>query len=105
MENNNSEKYNPNVFIARLQERLANNAMPTCRFCGGTEYYSGPQYVPMIATDVFDKVALKESIPAGAVVCKKCGHVELFALGALDLLPKRNASVIEKVEENDHAKA
>ncbi len=99
------EKYNSNVFITRLQERLANKAMPTCRFCGGTEYYSGPQYVPMIATDAFDKVALKESIPVGVVVCKKCGHVELFALGALDLLPKRNESVPQKVEEKDHAKA
>lgn len=90
MSDNEHEKkntYNADAFLSALMPRLVHGAFPPCPCCGGREFHSGPQYTPLLVSETIGRVQLTRSMPAGTVVCKKCGHIEFFALGALGLLP------------------
>lgn len=81
--------YDGDAFLSVLTSRLSHGQFHPCPCCGGREFYSGPQYTPLLVSENFGGVQLTRSMPAGTVICKKCGHIEFFALGALGLLPAK----------------
>ena len=48
------------------------------------------EFASITVNDNYEGIRIGTSIPAGIVICKKCGHIDLFALGALGLLPKKD---------------
>lgn len=78
-------------FLAALNEKA--REISSCRFCGKRKYGAVKQVTMLYVQDSFDSMAINRSIPCGAVVCEECGHVNLFALGALGLLPEEDKNV------------
>lgn len=66
--------------VATLDKKVRT---PNCRFCGANAYYSVDSRVTIYTEDVGSN-GRRKIIPAGALVCKQCGHIEFFALGILD---------------------
>lgn len=77
-------------FLDKLQKALVRPPFPTCPFCGGREFTSVKEFASITVNDNYEGIRIGTSIPAGIVICKKCGHIDLFALGALGLLPKKD---------------
>jgi len=84
--------YNPKKFIERLSEKMNGRNFPVCPYCGGQTFTSTDSAASVLIGKDLSSIYIGPSIPAGIVVCDKCGHIELFALGALGLLPKEEES-------------
>ena len=82
------KKYNNQEFIDTVMKRIRKNAFPTCPYCGGNSFSTPEQFASIIAGNELPGINLGVSIPSGMVICKNCGHIEFFALGALGLLSK-----------------
>ena len=80
------KKYNPEVFIKNITQKTLGGEIPNCQYCGGKKFTSTDKLASIFIGDDLDSVNLGPSIPAGMVICEKCGHVEFFALGALGML-------------------
>lgn len=82
----NKEEY-LNIFLESLNKT---GKAPNCRFCGSQEY-AALDSRGMVLLDEQNKDTTKVTIPAGVIVCKKCGHIDLFALGIFSptLMPKK----------------
>ncbi len=80
-------KYNATAFIAALKARMQSKTMPKCPFCGGNNFTT-PEQVATIPVGVsFNGLSVGQTAPCAMIVCTKCGHVDYFALGMLELLP------------------
>ena len=79
-------KYSPNKFIAALEQKINGHAFPACP-SGGAQQVTTTQRIAtiLIAADT-KNINLGPNIPAGMVICEKCGHIEFFAMGPLGLL-------------------
>ena len=75
-------------FVGALKTKLGNRFLPVCSFCGGTEFTTIKEFASINLNENFEGIRIGTSIPAGMIICKKCGHIDLFALGVLGLLPK-----------------
>lgn len=77
--------YNPQAFIKTISQKTEGKNI-ICPVCGGTKFTS-TEYLSsvLIGTDTKD-LNLGPTIPAGMLICQKCGHIDFFALGALGLL-------------------
>lgn len=84
-------KYDPKEFANRLTERCAAHPLRPCPFCGHQDYTSTEDFATILISNDHLNLSLGPNIPAGMVICKNCGHMDFFALGALDLLPKKEA--------------
>ena len=84
--------YNPNKFIEKLNEKMNGRNFPVCPYCGGQKFTSTDSAASVLIGKDLSSISIGPSIPAGIVICEKCGHIELFALGALGLLPKKEES-------------
>ena len=84
------KKYDQNEFISKLQEKMGRPGIPPCPFCGGNEFSAIDSYATLIINTDLNQVNIGPNIPAGIVVCNKCGHMEFFALGALGMLSKKD---------------
>lgn len=82
-------KFDPQQFTSKLISVLKTHSVPTCPFCGGNEFTSTNEFASITINNSFENIVIGQSIPAGMVICTKCGHIEFFALGALGLLPKK----------------
>lgn len=76
-------------FIDRVSNQMTKKPFPPCRFCGGNSFTTTDSMATILIGKDLDTVSLGPSIPAGMVICKKCGHIEFFALGALGMLPEK----------------
>lgn len=83
-------KYNPNLFIAEIENRINNGRVPQCRFCGGNRFTTTDSMATILIGKELNAVSIGPSVPAGMIVCEKCGHIDFFALGALGLLQKED---------------
>ena len=79
-------KYNPNEFIAALEKKLNGRKIPNCPYCGGDKFTTTQNFATILIGDDTKSINLGPSIPAGMVICEKCGHMEFFAMGSLGLL-------------------
>lgn len=84
--------YNPNKFIEKLNEKMAGRNLPNCPYCGGTNFSVTDSVASILIGKDLSSISIGPSIPAGVVVCTNCGHIDLFALGALGLLPQKEDS-------------
>ena len=85
-------KYNPNKFIAALGQKMNGDGFPSCPYCGGQKFTTTQNFATFLIAEDTQNINLGPNIPAGMVVCEKCGHIEFFAMGPLGLL---------NTEEND----
>lgn len=79
--------YNPKLFIESVMERMADSQVPICPYCGGEKFTTLSQYASILINDDLDSVSVGPSVPAGMLVCEKCGHIAFFSLGMLGILP------------------
>ncbi len=82
------KEYNAENFIKVLRERT-NNKEIKCDICGGNSFTTTEQFASIIIGKDLNSVQLGPQIPAGMLICEKCGHIDFFALGALNLLNKK----------------
>lgn len=84
-----SRIYDPDAFVKELTKRMGSRHMPNCPFCGNNAYTT-PQEVSTIPVGKnISGISIGQTAPCAMVVCTTCGHVDLFALGTLGLLPKK----------------
>ena len=81
--------YEPQAFIEALKSKTRNGVIPSCPYCGGTNFTTIQDYAAVPVQHDFGGVVLGQTVPLGMVICTKCGHVDFFALGALGILPKK----------------
>ena len=83
-------KYDPNLFITEIEKRINNGRVPQCRYCGGNKFTTTDSMASILIGKELHSVSLGPSVPAGMIVCEKCGHIDFFALGALGFLQKED---------------
>ena len=83
MENNFDQK----KFIEKLRVKFKNK-IPNCQFCGGNDFTVPTEISSVVLSKKINTMQLGLSMPAGMIVCTKCGHMSFFALGALGMLSK-----------------
>lgn len=88
-------KYEPQKFIDALSQKTPNKQL-ICPYCGGGQFTTPEEFASILINKEMSSINIGPTIPAGMIVCSKCGHIDFFALGALNLL--------EKKEENNDAK-
>ena len=81
-------KYEPQKFIDALNQKAPNKRL-TCPYCGGTQFTTPEEYASILISKEMSNINIGPTIPAGIIVCSKCGHMDFFALGALNLLEKK----------------
>lgn len=81
-----NEVYNPNAFIEKLKSKI-NSKFPHCPYCGCNIYTTPQELVTLPVGKQFRGMSLGQTAPCAMVVCTTCGHVDLFALGTLGLMP------------------
>lgn len=89
-------KFDQRRFAETLLKTIGSGEVPACSICGHKEFATPAEFAAIPISDSFSNLTLGPSVPAGVLVCKKCGHIELFALGVLGLIPV-------KQEEKAHA--
>lgn len=89
------KKYNPEEFVEALSKKMGTPNIRSCPFCHGNKFTTTQQYAAIVIGEGLDGLTLGPNIPAGMIICENCGHMDFFALGALELLKK---------EESDDAK-
>lgn len=90
--NDEKKKYDPREFTKLLNDKTGGRELPSCPFCGKSEYAAPQEMVPMIVSKQYEGLQLGPVIPTAPLICRNCGYVNFFALGALGLLPKENHS-------------
>ena len=68
------------------------HGFPSYPYCGGQKFTTTQNFATFLIAEDTQNINLGPNIPAGMVVCEKCGHIEFFAMGPLGLL---------NTEEND----
>lgn len=82
-------KFESQEFLKALDERTKGHAIPTCPFCGGSAFTVSSQVAKVIIGENIDEISIGSTIPSGVIVCKKCGHLNFFAIGALGMLGEK----------------
>ena len=80
--------YNPQSFINALQQKAPRMNL-VCPYCQGNQFTTTEDLASIIIGKELASINLGSSIPAGMIICQKCGHIDFFALGALGLLEKK----------------
>ena len=81
--------YNPEDFIKALALRMNNRGLPNCPYCGG-QHFTTTDSLATIMINKEDGINLGPYIPSGMAICKKCGHIEFFALKVLGLMSEED---------------
>ena len=81
------KSFNQTKFYEELKKRTKNK-FPNCQYCGGNSFTIPEEMSSIVLSKNIAELQLGLSMPAGMVVCTRCGHVEFFALGALGLIPR-----------------
>lgn len=79
-------KYNPQIFIDALSNKMGRRIVPACPYCGGQNFTSTDKFASILIGDETNSINIGPSIPSGMLICTNCGHIEFFALGSLGLL-------------------
>lgn len=82
------KQYEPRAFIENLNSRIQKQHGLICPFCGGDRFTTTENMATILVGQDFGNINIGPTVPAGMVICEKCGHVDFFALGVLGLLEK-----------------
>lgn len=85
-----NKKYDPQDFIKSLGKHTNGRSIPACPFCGSRNYTSTDSIATILINTEITGINIGPTIPSGILVCTQCGHIELFALGALGLLETKD---------------
>ena len=89
-------KYDPQKFISIIKDKTGGKRL-VCPFCNGSQFTTTEDFATVLIGKELSCISIGLSIPSGMIICQKCGHIDFFALGALDLLNNRE-------EDNDNGK-
>lgn len=81
-------KYDSKKFIDALSQKVSQNKL-ICPYCNGTQFTTPDEFASILMSKEMSSINIGPTIPAGMVVCQNCGHIDFFALGALNLLEKK----------------
>lgn len=84
-------KFDAHAFINKVLEQMPGSRVPHCPYCGGDEFTSLPQQASILISDDLDGIDLGPNVPAGMLICTKCGYISFFSLGVLGMLPSGGA--------------
>ena len=82
-------KYVPNDFIKKLSKVMKKN-FPTCPYCGGKHFNTTENFAVILVNNDYSSFNIGPSIPTGMVICENCGHIDFFALGALNKIKEED---------------
>ena len=85
------KKYNNQEFLEAINQKMGGHKVPQCPYCGGQKFTTPEQFASILIGDDLAGINLGPTVPAGMIICEKCGHIEFFALGLMDLLPKESS--------------
>lgn len=94
MVENRGEMFHSEDFVGALKAKLGDRFLPACSFCGRNEFTTVKEFASVNVNENFGGIRIGTSIPAGIVICKNCGHIDLFALGALGMLPQKDKEAV-----------
>lgn len=77
-------KYSSDEFKNALLKKL-NNKLPKCTMCGNDKYILSEDFTSLFSQNDLKSISIGKYVPAGVIICRNCGHIELFALGMLGL--------------------
>lgn len=81
-------RYSDSDFLNAIKQKCP---LPQpCPFCNSNGFVAIDKMAKLQVQTDTNGIYIGESIPCGVLICKNCGHVNLFALGALGLLPKND---------------
>lgn len=89
-------KYESQKFITAIKGKVGEKRL-TCPYCSGSQFTTTEDFAAVLIGKDFSSINIGLSIPSGMIICQKCGHIDFFALGVLDLLKN-------KEEENGNGK-
>lgn len=84
-------KYDSNLFIQAIINKLGDRPIPVCPFCGGQKYTTTNNLAAILIGDDVENLSLGPHIPSGMLICENCGHIDFFALGSLGLMEKEHS--------------
>ena len=83
------KEFDQNEFLQKLTPKLVGFRFQKCPYCGGERFTTTNEFASIVVSKSFEGLQIGNAIPAGMVICQNCGHIEFFALGALQMLPKK----------------
>lgn len=87
-----SNKFEPSKFVEALRKHTKSKPIPACPYCGNTQFTSTDSLASILIGKDCKSISIGPSIPAGMIICQQCGHIEFFALGALELLNQEDGA-------------
>lgn len=88
-------KFSESEFLEALQSKIVPSL--TCPICGGTQFTTYPKFTSMPVQERIGGAEFGSYVPCGILICKNCGRIDLFSLGALGI----GASNSESGERNE----
>ncbi len=76
-------KYDAQKFLDVLNSKVPH--FPRCPICNGDDFATVPKYASIPVGDNLGTTTLGPSVPAGMIICQKCGYIHFFSLGVLKL--------------------
>ena len=80
------QRFDVRKFLETMDERTKGREIPACPFCGSSDFSTSSTVAHIIVNENVGDRGLGKGIPSGMIICKNCGHIDFFALGALGLL-------------------
>lgn len=81
-------KYEPQKFLDALNQKAPNKQL-VCPYCGGSQFTTPKEFASLLINSEMSNINIGPTIPSGMIICSKCGHMDFFALGILNLLEKK----------------
>ena len=81
-------KYDSQEFVKKFNEKVPQ--IPSCPYCHGTQFTTTGECASILIGTDTSTLNIGPCIPAGMVICQKCGHIEFFALGTYGMLRERD---------------
>ena len=95
------KKFEPELFKKKLIERIRDKTHHLiCPYCGGEKFTTTKSLAAVLTGEEVDQLSLGSYIPAGMLICEQCGHIEFFALGALEMNDNKDT----ENKKNDESK-
>lgn len=79
-----NKKYDQEAFIQTLNKKCPSPS--PCAFCGRSDFQVFDKFTNVPVQSNVGIAELGCYVPCGMVVCKNCGHINLFSLGVLGLM-------------------
>lgn len=83
-------KFSESEFLKALQAKIVPSL--ACPICGSNQFTTYPKFTSMPVQENFGCAEFGFYMPCGILMCKNCGHIDLFSLAALGIDPVNSES-------------